>query len=61
MISSNIPKEDLMKFQEIMTKLNDETSENSFKAISEIPDSILDILVNNDEDAKVFIKSLMAI
>lgn len=58
MISSNIPKEDLMKFQEIMTKLNDETSENSFKAISEIPDSILDILVNNDEDAKVFIKSL---
>lgn len=58
MISSNIPKEDLMKFQEIMTKLNDETSENSFKAISEIPDSILDILVNNDVDAKVFIKSL---
>lgn len=58
MISSNIPKNDLMKFQEIMTKLNDETSENSFKAISEMPDSILDILVNNDEDAKVFIKSL---
>ena len=58
MISSNIPKEDLMKFQEIMTKLNDETSENSFKAISEIPDSILDILVNNDVDAKIFIKSL---
>ena len=58
MISSNIPKNDLMKFQEIMTKLNDETSENSFKAISEVPDSILDILVNNDEDAKVFIKSL---
>ena len=58
MMSSNIPKEDLMKFQETMTKLNSETSENSFKAISEIPDSILDILVNNDEDAKVFIKSL---
>lgn len=58
MMSSNIPKEDLMKFQEIMTKLNDETSENSFKAISEIPDSILDILVNNDVDAKIFIKSL---
>lgn len=58
MISSNIPKNDLMKFQEIMTKLNDETSENSFKAISEIPDSILDILVNNDVDAKIFIKSL---
>ena len=58
MMSSNIPKEDLMKFQETMTKLNSETSENSFKAISEIPDSILDILVNNDEDVKVFIKSL---
>ena len=58
MMSSNIPKEDLMKFQETMTKLNSETSENSFKAISEMPDSILDILVNNDEDAKVFIKSL---
>lgn len=58
MMSSNIPKEDLMKFQEIMAKLNNETSEKSFKAISEIPDSILDILVNNDEDAKVFIKSL---
>ncbi len=58
MMSSNIPKEDLMNFQETMTKLNSETSENSFKAISEIPDSILDILVNNDEDAKVFIKSL---
>ena len=58
MMSSNIPKEDLMKFQETMTKLNSETNENSFKAISEIPDSILDILVNNDEDAKVFIKSL---
>ena len=58
MISSNIPKEDLMKFQEIMTKLNDKTNEGSFKAISEIPDSILNILVNNDEDSKVFIKSL---
>ncbi len=58
MMSSNIPKEDLMKFQETMTKLNSETNENSFKTISEIPDSILDILVNNDEDAKVFIKSL---
>ena len=58
MISSNIPKNDLMKFQEIMTKLNDETNNKSFKAISEMPDSILDILVNNDEDAKIFIKSL---
>ena len=58
MISSNIPKDDLMKFQEIMTKLNDKTNEGSFKAISEIPDSILNILVNNDEDSKVFIKSL---
>ena len=58
MISSNIPKDDLMKFQEIMAKLNDETNNKSFKSISEIPDSILDILVNNDEDAKVFIKSL---
>ena len=58
MISSNIPKNDLMKFQEIMAKLNDETNNKSFKAISEMPDSILDILVNNDVDAKVFIKSL---
>jgi len=58
MISSNIPKNDLMKFQEIMTKLNDETNNKSFKAISEIPDNILDILVNNDVDAKIFIKSL---
>ena len=58
MMSSNISREDLMKFQEIMTKLNDKTSEGSFKAISEIPDSILDILVNNDEDAKEFIRSL---
>ena len=58
MMSSNISKEDLMKFQEIMTKLNDKTNEGSFKAISEIPDSILNILVNNDEDSKVFIKSL---
>ncbi len=58
MISSNIPKNDLMKFQEIMTKLNDETNNKSFKAISEMPDSILDILVNNDVDAKIFIKSL---
>ena len=58
MISSNIPKDDLMKFQEIMAKLNDKTNNKSFKAISEMPDSILDILVNNDEDAKVFIKSL---
>ena len=54
MMSSNISQEDLMKFQEIMGNLNDET----FKNISEIPDSILDILVNNDEDAKIFIKSL---
>lgn len=58
MISSNITKNDLMKFQEIMTKLNDETNNKSFKAISEMPDSILDILVNNDVDAKIFIKSL---
>ena len=58
MMSSNIPKEDLMKFQEIMAKLNDGTNNKSFKAISEMPDSILDILVNNDVDAKVFIKSL---
>ena len=58
MISSNIPKNDLMKFQEIMAKLNNETNNKSFKAISEIPDSILDILVNNDVDAKIFIKSL---
>ena len=58
MISSNIPKNDLMKFQEIMAKLNDETNNKSFKAISEIPDNILDILVNNDVDAKIFIKSL---
>lgn len=58
MISSNIPKNDLMKFQEIMAKLNSETNNKSFKAISEIPDSILDILVNNDVDAKIFIKSL---
>ena len=58
MIRSNIPKDDLMKFQEIMTKLNDKTTEGSFKAISEIPDSILNIFVNNDEDSKVFIKSL---
>ena len=58
MMSSNIPKDDLMKFQEIMAKLNDKTNNKSFKAISEMPDSILDILVNNDEDAKVFIKSL---
>lgn len=58
MISSNIPKNDLMKFQEIMAKLNDETNNKSFKAISEIPDSILDILVNNDVGAKIFIKSL---
>ena len=58
MMSSNISREDLMKFQEIMTKLNDKTNEGSFKAISEIPDSILDILVNNDEDAKEFIRSL---
>lgn len=58
MISLNIPKNDLMKFQEIMAKLNDETNNKSFKAISEIPDSILDILVNNDVDAKIFIKSL---
>ena len=54
MMRSNISQEDLMKFQEIMGNLNDET----FKNISEIPDSILDILVNNDEDAKIFIKSL---
>ena len=54
MMSSNISQEDLMKFQEIMGNLNGET----FKNISEIPDSILDILVNNDEDAKIFIKSL---
>lgn len=58
MMSSNIPKDDLMKFQEIMAKLNVETNNKSFKAISEMPDSILDILVNNDEDAKIFIKSL---
>ena len=58
MMSSNIPIDDLMKFQEIMAKLNDETNNKSFKAISEMPDSILDILVNNDEDAKIFIKSL---
>ena len=58
MMSSNISKNDLMKFQEIMTKLNDETNNKSFKAISEMPDSILDILVNNDVDAKIFIKSL---
>ena len=58
MISSNIPKNDLMKFQEIMAKLNDETNNKSFKIISEIQDSILDILVNNDVDAKIFIKSL---
>ena len=58
MMSSNIPKDDLMKFQEIMAKLNDETNNKSFKAISEMPDSILDILVNNDVDAKIFIKSL---
>lgn len=58
MISSNIPKNDLMKFQEIMAKLNDETNNKSFKVISEMPDSILDILVNNDVDAKIFIKSL---
>lgn len=58
MISSNIPKNDLMKFQEIMAKVNDETNNKSFKAISEIPDNILDILVNNDVDAKIFIKSL---
>lgn len=58
MISSNIPKNDLMKFQEIMAKLNDETNNKSFKIISEMPDSILDILVNNDVDAKIFIKSL---
>lgn len=58
MMSSNIPKDDLMKFQEIMAKLNDETNNKSFKAISEMPDGILDILVNNDEDAKIFIKSL---
>ena len=54
MMSSNVSQEDLMKFQEIMGNLTDET----FKNISEIPDSILDILVNNDEDAKIFIKSL---
>lgn len=58
MISSNIPKNDLMKFQEIMANVNDETNNKSFKAISEMPDSILDILVNNDVDAKIFIKSL---
>lgn len=58
MMSSNISKNDLMKFQEIMAKLNDETNNKSFKAISEMPDSILDILVNNDEDAKIFIKNL---
>ena len=58
MMSSNISKNDLMKFQEIMAKLNDETNNKSFKAISKIPDSILDILVNNDVDAKIFIKSL---
>lgn len=58
MMSSNISREDLMKFQEIMAKLNDETNNKSFKAISEMPDSILDILVNNDVDAKIFIKSL---
>ena len=58
MMSSNISKNDLMKFQEIMAKLNDETNNKSFKAISEMPDSILDILVNNDVDAKIFIKSL---
>lgn len=58
MMSSNIPKDDLMKFQEIMAKLNDETNNKSFKKISEMPDSILDILVNNDVDAKIFIKSL---
>lgn len=58
MISSNIPKNDLMKFQEIMAKLNDETNNKSFKIISEMPDSILNILVNNDVDAKIFIKSL---
>ena len=58
MINSNISKNDLMKFQEIMAKLNNETNNKSFKAISEMPDSILDILVNNDVDAKIFIKSL---
>lgn len=58
MMSSNISKDDLMKFQEIMAKLNDETNNKSFKKISEMPDSILDILVNNDVDAKIFIKSL---
>jgi len=58
MMSSNISKNDLMKFQEIMAMLNDETNNKSFKKISEMPDSILDILVNNDVDAKIFIKSL---
>lgn len=58
MMSSNIPKEDLMEFQKVMTELNDGVNENSFMAISKIPDSILNILVNNDEDAKIFIKSL---
>ena len=58
MMSSNIPKEDLMEFQKVMTELNDGVTENSFMAITKIPDSILNILVNNDEDAKIFIKSL---
>ena len=54
LMSSNITIEDKETFNNFLTS----SKEDMVKNISNLPDSILDILTNNDSDVKEFIKSL---
>ncbi len=54
--SSNIPKEDVVKLNTFLQSLETSTNEEIIKNLTNLPDSILNILYNEDE--KTFIKSL---
>ncbi len=58
MSASNIPREDIVSLNAFLEALENNSQEEILQSLTSLPDSILDILTNNDEDVKTFIKSL---
>ena len=58
MAASNIPEEDVIKLNGFLQALESNSQDKILQSLASLPDSVLDILTNNDEDVKTFIKSL---
>ena len=56
--ASNISKEDVIKLNSFLKILETGSQEEILQSLTNLPDTVLDIISNNNEDIKTFIKSL---